>query len=117
MNPFERQDEILNDISQILFAAADGEYDEVGIEVELNDEENLFKFNVWQTVDSVKTSLPQFSGKEGPALLNLSLALQKEIMNHTGGDMKKFVLRISGAGRACVDYEYREPPVKQDTPY
>jgi len=111
MNPIKRQEKILSDICELLYSSADGEYDELGIEVGLSVEEQLCKFTFWQTVDAVRKSLPLLPEEEGPGLLGLSLELHKELMEHTGGDMTKYVLRISGAGRATVDYEYREPPV------
>lgn len=113
MNPIKRQEEILSEICELLYMSADGEYDELGIEVELNAEEQLCKFTFWQTVDGVRNSLPLLPEEEGPGPLGLSLELHKELMKHTGGDMKKYVLQISGAGRVRVDYEYREPPVNR----
>ena len=116
MNTIERQQEILSEICQIVFAVADDEYDELRLEVDVHANELLCRSTFSQTVNGVSESLPMPPEEESPTLLELSLQLHKEMMSHTGGDMKKYILRISSEGRATADFEYNEPPAEVGGP-
>lgn len=108
----EREMEILNELSSIAFGAARGEYDEIRLEVEI--EEHWIDAAFWQTANGETKSLPTLEGVHDPSLMELSYGLRDAIMQQNGGDVKKVSLRINKEGRATVDYEYREAPSEQD---
>lgn len=103
----DRELDILNELSQIAFTAARGEYDEIRLEVEIK--EHWIDAVFWETVDGVTESLPTLEGAHDPSLMQLSYELHEAINRENGGDIKKYSLRINKEGRATVDYEYREP--------
>jgi len=109
MHTIERQQEILNEICQIVFAVAADEYDELRLEVDVHANELWCSSTLSQTVNGVSESLPMPTVEGSPTLSDLTLALHKEMMSHTGGDVKKYILRIRD-GKATVDFEYNEPP-------
>jgi hypothetical protein len=103
-----REMEILNELSQIAFGAARGEYDELRLEIEIED--HWIEAAFWQTANGATKSLRTLEGVHDPSLMELSYGLQEAIKNQNGGDLKKYSLRINKGGRATVDYEYRDGP-------
>lgn len=102
----EREMEILDELSQVAFSAARGEYEELHLKVEI--EEDWIDAVFSQTAGGVTESLPTLSEVRDRSLMQLSYELQQVIKNQNGGDLKKYSLRINKGGRATVDYEYRE---------
>jgi hypothetical protein len=103
----DREMEILNELSQVAFSAARGEYEEIRLEVEI--EEEWIDAVFLQTADSVTESLPTLDEVRDRSLMRLSYELHEAIKSQNGGDLKKYSLRINKEGRATVDYEYRDP--------
>jgi hypothetical protein len=62
-----------------------------------------------QTV-SGKTEQLSLEGTNGPDLRKLSFELRDEMKNHTGGDLKKYAVRINEEGKANASFEYDNEP-------
>ena len=102
----DREMEILDELSQVAFSAARGEYEELHLEVEI--EEQWIDAVFSQTAGGATESLDTLSEVRDRSLMQLSYQLHKAIKDQNGGDLKKYSLRINKEGRATVDYEYRE---------
>ena len=74
-----RQTEIMNEIAHLALESAQGEYDGLGLEVELHVEEGWAKLTFWQTIDGVSESLPLLLREDDPSLLDLNSELHKEM--------------------------------------
>lgn len=103
----DREMEILDELSQVAFSAARGEYEELHLEVGIED--NWIDAVFSQTAGGVTESLPTLSEVRDRSLMELSYELHKAIKNQNGGDLKKYSWRINKEGRATVDYEYGDP--------
>ena len=116
MHAMQRQFDIQDDIAQVAFIASNGEYDELVLEVDVDVEGRSLGAHCWQTVNGEIEQLSIFDIDE-PDLMGLSFELHKEMKNHTGGDLKKYTLRIDKEGKARINFEYRnEPPDSEAQP-
>ena len=107
-----RQFEILEEIAQAAFNVSHGEYDELVLEVKVDVEEGWIEATCKQTLGGTTEQLSLFD-VEDPDLMALSFALHEAMKEHTGGDMKKYTLRIDGKGAAKASFEYRNLPPKK----
>lgn len=107
MPAFDREDEILEEIAEFALIASNGEFDELILEVDVED--NWTTEYCEQVLNGEVEQLSLF-GIHDPNLMQLSFDLRKEILNHTGGDLKKYTFRIDKEGRASIDFEYRNLP-------
>lgn len=101
-----RQFDLLQDITQIAFQATDDDFDELVLEVELG-EGDVIAATCRQTVNG-KTEQLSLEHANDPALRKLSFELKDEMKNHTGGDLKKYAVRINEEGKADATFEYAE---------
>jgi hypothetical protein len=99
-----RQFDLLQDITQIAFDATGDEFDELILEVELGEGETI-KATCRQTVKGTTEEL-SLADKTAPDLRRLSYELKDEMKNHTGGDLKKYILRIDEEGKANASFDY-----------
>lgn len=104
MSAFDRQNEIVEEIAEFALIASNGEFDELLLEVEV--EENWTKEHCEQVLNGEVEQLSLF-GIHDPNIMKLSFELRKEMLNHTGGDLKKYTFRMDKEGRASIDFEYR----------
>ena len=102
-----RQDEILDEIAQYALLASNGEFDELVLEVEVED--TSLKAHCEQVLNGKIEQLSLLGIREF-SILDLSIELRKEILNHTGGDLKKYTFRMDKEGKASMDFEYRNLP-------
>ena len=100
----------MSEMCGLMLDCAEGEYDELLLELKLNAQKGWCKFTFSQTAEGESKSLPMPAEEQGPTVWDLGLALHKEMMSHTGGDWTKLILRLSKAGRARADFEYGEAP-------
>jgi hypothetical protein len=49
-------------------------------------------------------------GTNDPDLSKLSFELKDEMKNHTGGNLKKYAVRIDEEGKANASFEYDNEP-------
>lgn len=104
MSAFDRQGEIADEIAEFALIASNGEFDELLLEVEVED--SWVKSHCEQVRNGEVEQL-SLRGIRDPNLMKLSFELRKEMLNHTGGDLKKYTFRIDKEGRASIDFEYR----------
>ena len=99
-----RQFDLLQDITQIAFNATDDDFDELVLEVELG-EGDAITATCHQTVNG-QTEQLSLEGIHDPDLKKLSLELKDEMKTHTGGNLKKYAVRIDEEGKANASFEY-----------
>lgn len=109
----QRQFDIMDDVAQVAFIASKGDYDELVLEVEVDVEEGWVQSHCWQSVNGEIEQLSTFD-IEDPDINELSFELHKEMKNHTGGDLKKYTLRIDKEGKAKINFEYRNEAPDSD---
>jgi len=103
-----RQFDLLQEIAQIAFNATDDDFDELVLEVELGEADTITA-TCHQTV-SGKTEQLSLEGTNDPDLSKLSFELKDEMKNHTGGNLKKYAVRIDEEGKANASFEYDNEP-------
>ena len=100
---------ILNEIAEFAFTASKGDYDELVLEVEVNVEGGWTNSRCWQTANGETEQLSLF-GIRDPDLMTLSFELHEEVRNHTGGNLKSYIVTIDKEGKAAVDFKYHGLP-------
>lgn len=99
-----RQFDLIQDITQVAFQAAADDFDELVLEVELGDGDTIAA-TCRQTVNG-KSQLLSLENINDPDLGKLSFELKDEMKNHTGGNLRKYTVRIDEEGKANASFEY-----------
>jgi hypothetical protein len=103
-----RQFDLLQDITQIAFNTTEDDFDELVLEVELGKGDTITA-TCHQTVNG-KTEQMSLQDINDPDLRKLSFELKDEMKSHTGGDLKKYAVRINEEGKANATFEYDNEP-------
>jgi len=99
---------LVHEISQIPMSVANEEYDELVMEVELDPKEGWIDIKCRQTTGTEVEDLSLFD-IDDPDLMELSFDLHKAMKDHTGGDLKRYTIRIDESGKAKANFEYHDP--------
>ena len=103
-----RASEIVKEITEILLDMAEGEYDNLLLEVEVSAEGRSIDLYVSQSLHG-KIEEPDFQGMLGHDVMMLSFDLHEALKEHTGGDLHKYTIRIDETGKATANFEYDDP--------
>ena len=101
-----RQFDLLQDITQVAFLATDDNFDELILEVELGESGKIIA-RCRQTINGKSEAL-SLEKITDPDLRQLSFDLKDEMKSHTGGELKKYTVRIDEEGKAKTSFEYDE---------
>ena len=107
-----KQFDLMKEITQIAFDSCDEDVDEINLDVDVDVEGGHMRACLWQVVNG-KKEFPSLIVPNN--LMDLSFDLHKAMMEHTGGDLKRYTLKMDGDGEgvAQANFEYRNEPPKQ----
>ena len=100
--------EIVKEITDIPLSYSEEPADEVVMEVELDPREGWTKRHSFQNVAGVVRDL-SIDTQDEIELMELSFQLHEAMKEHTGGDLKKYTIRIDESGKATAKFEYHDP--------
>ena len=100
--------DIVKEITDISLSYADEEFDEFVLEIEVNYDEKYISQDCFQLRNNQATEI-RIPGKDGHDIMMLSFQLHEAMKEHTGGDLKKYVIRIDETGKAMANFEYHDP--------
>lgn len=99
---------IVKDITDIPFSYAEEPADEVVMEVELDPKEEWIERHSFQNVSGMVRDL-SIDPQAEIELMELSFQLHEAMREHTGGDLRKYTIRIDETGKATANFEYHDP--------
>lgn len=101
-----RQSEIIHSVTDIVFMASKGDFDELVLEVEIDIEGGSVGSRCWQTVDGEVEYLSLWNVDPTAEMGALSRELYHEMKNHTGGELIKYTITVYKEGPAKARFEY-----------
>ena len=96
---------ILNEIAEILYYGTNKEYDTAHIEYKFNPEEAWSSFSWWYTKNNKNFSTDGYD-LGNPRSEKLCRELHEIMYSHTGGDWRKFILKIDEKREVNTQFIY-----------